>query len=48
MKDDIIEILTRFDNFLDNMYDRGAFDCTDKDDKELDDFITRMKDKYLK
>lgn len=46
--DDIVEILMRFDSFLDDMYDRGAFDCTDPFDKELDDFVNRMKDKYLK
>lgn len=47
INEDIVEILTRFDNFLDDMYDRGAFDCSNPTDKELDDFVFKMKEKYL-
>jgi len=48
MEKDIVDLILRFDNYLDNMYDRGTFDPTDPTDSELNDFISKMRKKYIK
>lgn len=46
MKEDLIKLIKAFDRYLDDMYDSGSFDPTNPADKELDDFIREMKNKY--
>ena len=46
INEDIKKIIKRFDMFLDDMYDQGAFDLSNKNDMELNDFIDEMKQKY--
>jgi hypothetical protein len=43
---DLVEILTTFDNFCDNMYDRGSFCPCNADDEVIENFIIKMKTKY--
>lgn len=38
---DLVEILTTFDNFCDDMYDRGSFCLCDANDAAIDDFIKK-------
>ena len=46
INEDIKKIIKRFDMFLDDMYDQGAFDLSNKNDMELNDFVHEMKQKY--
>ena len=46
INEDIKKIIKRFDMFLDDMYDQGAFDLSNENDKELNDFLDKMKQKY--
>ena len=46
INEDIKKIIKRFDMFLDDMYDQGAFDLSNENDKELNDFLDNMKQKY--
>ena len=43
---DLVEILTTFDNFCDDMYDKGSFCPRNPNDAAIDDFIEKMKIKY--
>lgn len=47
MKTDIVKLVKCFDMFLDDMFDRGAFDPSEKNDGELQAFVNEMKEKYL-
>ena len=43
---DLVKILTVFDNFCDDMYDRGSFCPCDEHDADIERFIKKMKSKY--
>lgn len=43
---DLVKILTVFDNFCDDMYDRGSFCPCDEPDAATERFIKKMKFKY--
>ena len=43
---DLKKLISVFDNFLDDMYDCGAFDVTQKKDRDINDFLEKMVDKY--
>ena len=43
---DLVKILTKFDNFCDDMYDNGSFCPSNPNDAAINDFINKMKTKY--
>lgn len=43
---DLKKLISVFDNFLDDMYDCGAFDVTQKENKDIEDFLVNLKNKY--
>ena len=43
---DLKKLISVFDNFLDDMYDCGAFDVTQKKDRDIEDFLVNLKNKY--
>ena len=47
MKQDLIKIIKAFDSFLDDMYDRGAYDLSDQTYYEIEKLVLGMKNKYL-
>lgn len=47
IKSDIKTLIRVFDNFVDNMYDRGQFDPDDGSDKEINILLKRLIKKYL-
>lgn len=44
---DIKNLIRVFDNYVDDMFDRGQFDITYNRDREIDTLLERMKKKYL-
>ena len=43
---DIKELIKVLDSLCDNMYDRGCLDLTGGYDKEVCDYIDKMKEQY--
>jgi hypothetical protein len=43
---DLVEILTTFDNFCDDMYDSGSFCPNNPSHEDINDLINKMKSKY--
>lgn len=48
VSEDFKHIIEVFDNTLNNMWDRGCFNPDENEsDKEVEDFLQKMKDKYM-
>ena len=43
---DIKELIKLLDSFCDNMYDRGSLDMTNAYDREVCDYVDKMKIQY--